>query len=159
MADLLAVNRSLGRRSTWGSLALGGLLSGCSSLAPSEPLLPKGATEIPIPAAYQRWHDKTEACSGLSGDFSTIKFYVVPGVETFSTKDGSKVGEWTSDGATNRIVIAGNYQNHEMVVRHELLHSLLRKEGHPAEYFVDRCHLTWESWNGPNGGAAPPLGD
>ncbi len=140
-------------------MALGGLLSGCSSLSPSEPSLPAGATEIVAPIAYQEWHAKTEACSGLSGDFSTIKFYVVPGVETFSTKDGSKVGEWTSDGVTNRVVIAGNYQNFEMVVRHELLHSLLRKEGHPPEYFVDRCHLTWESWNGPRGGAAPPLGE
>ena len=141
------------------SLLVGGLLSGCSSLSPSVPTLPLGAIEIPVPVAYQVWHAKTEACSGLSGDFSTIKFYVVPGVETFSTKDGAKAGEWTSDGVTNRIVLAGNYQNFEMVVRHELLHSLLRKEGHPAEYFVDRCHLTWDSWNGPQGSAAPQLGE
>ncbi|HEU5153688.1 MAG TPA: hypothetical protein VFU03_03050 [Gemmatimonadales bacterium] len=140
-------------------MALGGLLSGCSALSPSEPILPAGATEIPIPASYLEWHAKTEACSGLKGEFSTIKFYVVPGVETFSTADGAKVGEWTSDGVTSRIVIAGNYQNFEMVVRHELLHSLLRKEGHPTEYFVDRCHLTWESWNGPQGGAPPQLGE
>ncbi len=155
----MPARRSLGRRSTLGGLALSGLLSGCSSLSPSEPSLPPGATEIPVPVYYAKWHTKTQACSGLSGDFSTIKFYVVPGVETFSTSAGPKVGEWTSDGVTNRIVIAGNYQNHEMVVRHELLHSLLRREGHPAEYFVDRCRLTWESWNGPQGGPGPPLGD
>ena len=155
----LAGNRSLSRRSTLGSVALGGLLSGCSSLSPSEPTLPVGATEIAASAEYQAWHAKTEACSGLSGDFSTIKFYVVPGVETFPTTGGPKVGEWTSDGATNRIVLAGNYRNFEMVVRHELLHSLLRKEGHPREYFVDRCHLTWDSWNWPQSGAPPQSGE
>lgn len=140
-------------------MALGGLLSGCSSLAPSEPILPAGAVEIAASPEYLIWHEKTEACSGLAGTFSTIKFYVVPGVETFPTSTGPKVGEWTSDGATNRIVIAGNYQEYEMVVRHELLHSLLQREGHPPEYFVDRCHLTWDSWNGPLGGAPPPSGD
>ncbi len=112
-----------------------------------------GATEVAFPAIYKEWHLKTEVCSGLTGEFSTIKFYVVPGVETFSTKDGAKVGEWTTDGSSNRIIIAGNYQNFEMVVRHEMLHALLGKEGHPPEYFVDKCHLTWESWNGPLGGA------
>jgi hypothetical protein len=138
---------------------MGGLLSACSSLAPSEASLPIGATEIPVSASYQEWHSKTQACSGLSGDFSTIKFYVVPGVDSFPTSQGAKVGEWTSKGGINRIVIAGNYREHEMVVRHELLHALLRREGHPPEYFVDRCHLTWESWNGPQGAAASHLGE
>lgn len=132
-------------------MALGGLLSGCSALSPTEVALPAGATEIAIPAVYQDWHRKTEQCSGLNGNLSSIKFYVVPGVETFPTSDGAKVGEWTTDGRTNRIVLAGNYQKYEMVVRHEILHSLLGAAGHPTEYFVDRCHLTWESWNGPLG--------
>ena len=155
----MAGNRSAGRRSVLGCGALIGLLSGCSALAPSETALPIGATEIAVPAAYAEWHARTQACSGLSGEFSTIKFYVVPGVETFSTPKGQKVGEWTSNGATSRIVLAGNYRDHEMVVRHELLHSLLKKEGHPSEYFVNRCRLTWETWNGPQAAAGPQLGD
>jgi hypothetical protein len=140
-------------------VVLGGLASGCAALAPSEPVLPAGSVEISATVLYQEWQLKTEACSGLAGDFSTIKFYVVPGVETFPTGAGSKVGEWTFDGVTNRIVIAGNYANSEMVVRHELLHSLLQREGHPAEYFVNRCHLTWESWDGPQGDASAPIGE
>jgi hypothetical protein len=150
---------SRGRRRTLGSLALGGLLSGCASLAPSEASLPIGATEIPVSASYQDWHTKTQECSGLSGELSTIKFYVVPGVDSFPTSQGFKVGEWTSKDGVSRIVIAGNYQRHEMVVSHELLHSLLRREGHPTEFFVDRCHLTWESWNGPQGAAGAQLGE
>jgi hypothetical protein len=72
---------------------------------------------------------------------------VVPGVETFETDAGPKVGMWVKEGGREIIVIAGNYQNHEMVVRHEMLHSLLRGHGHPTDYFVERCHLTWESWS------------
>ena len=90
---------------------------------------------------------RREACSGRTGNLATVQFYVVPGVETFETRDGPQVGVWIGEGASHRIVIAGNYQGNEMVVRHELLHTLLRQTGHPEEYFVNRCRLTWESWN------------
>ena len=127
------------------------LASACTSLAPHESTLPAGAVPVATPAIYREWHQKTEACSGLKGDFSTVQFYVVPAVETFPTEAGPKVGLWTSEHGVNRIVIAGEYQNHEMVVSHELLHALLAREGHPAEYFVERCHLTWETWNSAAG--------
>lgn len=124
------------------------LLGACTSLAgPSEVRLPEGAIEITAPAVYRDWHQRTERCSGLEDDFSTMQFYVVPGVETFSTGEGQKVGQWIQEGSTNRIIIAGNYQNHEMVVSHEMLHALIGKSGHPPEYFSQRCHLTWETWD------------
>ena len=126
-----------------GSLAL----SGCAALAPSQAVMPAGAVPVAAPAVYREWFQRTEACSGRTGDLSTVQFYVVPGVETFETRDGPQVGVWIGEGGSHRIVIAGNYQGHEMVVRHELLHTLLRQTGHPEEYFVSRCRLTWESWN------------
>ena len=103
------------------------------------------------PAVFREWHERTETCSGLKGNFSTVQFYVVPGVDTFPTEAGPKVGLWTREGHLNRIVIAGNYFDHEMVVRHEMLHQLLDREGHPSEFFVSRCHLTWESWRSAGG--------
>jgi len=127
---------------------LGGLaLSGCAALAPSQAVLPAGAVPVAAPAVYREWFQRTEACSGRSGNLQAVQFYVVPGVETFETRDGPQVGVWIGEGGSHRIVIAGNYQGHEMVVRHELLHTLLRQTGHPEEYFVSRCRLTWESWN------------
>ena len=57
---------------------------------------------------------------------------------------------WERDQQGARIVLAGNYENSEMAVRHEMLHHLLDRTGHPPEYFIDRCHLTWESWAGPD---------
>jgi hypothetical protein len=130
-----------------GLLGLPALLASCTSLAPHEPSLPAGAVAVAAPAIYRDWHQKTQACSGLGGEFSTIQFYVVPGVETFPTQVGAKVGLWNREGGINRIVIAGNYLSHEMVVRHEMLHALLQREGHPTNYFIERCRLTWDSWN------------
>jgi hypothetical protein len=114
---------------------------------------------VAAPAAYADWFRRTEACSGLSKNFSTIQWYVVEGVETFPTSAGPKVGMWIREGNTDRIVIAGNYSDTEMVVRHEMLHALLGEEGHPASYFVERCHLTWESWNSGTPGGTIAAGN
>jgi hypothetical protein len=141
-----------GRLGGIGSLVFAGLISGCASTAPSEPSLPVGALAIATPAAYLEWNQRTEQCSGLADDVSAIQFYVVPGVDTFPTEAGPKVGLWQREAGVNRIVIAGNYAEHEMVVRHEMLHALLQREGHPTSYFVDRCHLTWDSWSAVGGG-------
>jgi len=124
------------------------VIGGCTSFSPSDPLLPAGAVPIAAPAAYQAWFGRTEECSGLSGKFQGIEWYVVPGVESFGTAAGPKVGMWERTGSVARIIIAGAYLEHEMVVRHEMLHHLLDREGHPAEFFVGRCHLTWETWSG-----------
>lgn len=121
--------------------------AGCSSFAPVDERLPYGALPMVAPAEYGAWFERTAACSGLRGAFDRIQWYVVPGVETFATAAGPKVGMWEKHGGVARIIIAGRYRDHEMVVRHEMLHHLLDREGHPADYFVDRCRLTWESWN------------
>src|SRR5438128_642176 len=98
------------------ALGLPALFSGCSTLAPTPSTLPTGAVAMVAPQVYQDWLQTTETCSGLAGNLSTIQFYVVPGVNTFSTEDGPKVGLWSREGSANRIVIAGNYVDHEMVV-------------------------------------------
>jgi hypothetical protein len=35
----------------------------------------------------------------------------------------------------------------EMVVRHEMLHDLIGRPGHPAPPFGVGCPLTWATWN------------
>ena len=53
---------------------------------------------------------------------------------------------WSADEV--RIAVAEGYVAHELVVRHEMLHALLDREGHPPLYFQQRCALTWETWHG-----------
>ena len=124
-------------------------IAACEALAPSAPL-PENAQLMSAPPQFMEWWQKTEECSGLRGDPSQIEWYVVPNVSVFSTGDGEKVGLWTRSSEGTRIILAGNYMQNELVVRHEMLHALLDHEGHPKEYFIERCGLTWDSWHGGN---------
>src|SRR5512139_3732349 len=119
------------------------VVAGCTPTGPSESL-PTGAVPLAAPAVYRDWFAGTESCSGLSGSLDQVQFIVVPGVATFETDAGPKVGLWVRRGGQHYIVIAGAYLQHEMVVRHEMLHSLIGASGHPADLFSNRCGLTWE---------------
>ena len=125
--------------------ALVALVSSCATLSPGESL-PTGAQPVEAPVEYAAWWSATESCSQLSGSYDRVEWYVVPGVSSFPTEVGEKVGLWIRSGSRRQIVIAERYLEHEMVVRHEMLHDLLSREGHPEPYFAERCHLTWETW-------------
>lgn len=126
-------------------LGLLAMLAACEMLSPPAALPPNAQLMTP-PAEYVAWWSSTEACSGRSGNLATIEWYYVPDVQAFETETGPKVGLWTRSSAGIRIIIAGAYAHHELVVRHEMLHALLDREGHPAEYFQTKCQLTWDSW-------------
>jgi hypothetical protein len=130
-------------------LGLLGTLAACEMLAPPSPL-PATATVMTPPEQYHTWWAATEACSGLTGDFNAIQWYVVPDSLTFTTESGEKVGLWSESSAGTRIILAGAYADHELVVRHEMLHALLDREGHPPQYFQTKCGLTWEAWRESN---------
>lgn len=119
-------------------MALGivtGLL-GCGGFEPEHAVL-----FIP-PPEYRAWFEATQACSGHAGDFAKIEWYSVPGKE-FACPSGQCVGRWEPD---HKIYIAEHWIKHEMVVRHEMLHHLLDREGHPNPPFGVGCPLTWETW-------------
>jgi len=118
----------------------------CATEPSADISLPEGAVLIEASAEYRDWWASTEACSGRTGDFEQITWYMVPDVMTMTTGIGEKVGLWVRHDGRTAIVVAGAYVNNELVVRHEMLHDLLEREGHPDEYFVNRCGLTWESW-------------
>lgn len=127
-------------------LGLAGTLAGCETLGPPS-ALPQNAQLMAAAPAYQAWWSATEACAELSGSLEQIEWYIIPGAETFETASGPKVGLWTHSSEGVRIVLAGNWADNELVVRHEMLHALLDREGHPRDYFQDRCQLTWQTWH------------
>lgn len=122
------------------------VLGGCTPTSAPESL-PTGALPMAAPQVYQEWFARTEACSGIQGSFERVQWLVVPGVAAFETDMGPKVGLWVRRGDQHYIVLAGDYQQHEMVVRHEMLHSLIGASGHPDGLFSSRCNLTWETWS------------
>ena len=130
--------------------AIVALATSCSTTAPGDSL-PEGAVPMEAPAAYAEWWQATESCADLGGSFGRVEWFLVPGVSSFPTEVGEKVGLWVKHGERRQIIIAEGYLEHEMVVRHEMLHDLLSREGHPEPYFAERCHLTWETWQGSTG--------
>jgi len=132
-------------RATTCILGLLGALTACETLGPPDPI-PPNAERITAPPEFATWWQSTEACSGRTGSLRRIEWYVVPGARTIETSEGPKVGLWSHSSAGVRIILAGDYASSELVVRHEMLHALLDRGGHPAEYFQQRCRLTWETW-------------
>jgi len=124
------------RIATLAVLLLLTLASGCSHFEPEE--------YVPFtPTAQMRaWWTATETCAGRTGDFERVQWFMVPG-ESFECPGGTCLGRWE---ANHRIYVAEAWLDHELVVRHEMLHEILRRGGHPARPFEDPCHLTWKSW-------------
>lgn len=106
---------------------------------------PTSSERFTPPAAYLTWFDRTEACSGLGGEFDRLRFYRVPGDE-FPCPSGMCVAHWTD---SHEIYVAEAFIQDEMVIRHEMLHDLIGHPGHPDPPFGPAgCALTWTSWSG-----------
>jgi hypothetical protein len=111
------------------------LLEACDLTGPG---LPAGAEPFVPPAVYQQWWQLTEQCSGSSGSYADASWYLVPGVDKIPLGDGTLVnGRWDASG--NRIILAGDSEFAGDLVRHEMLHALLRSGGHPRNAFIARC--------------------
>lgn len=84
-----------------------------------------------------------------------IRWYVVPGVWDIPFGDGSSVSGYRQG---NRIVLAGNVKEFGDVVRHEMLHALVRVGGHPRSMFIQRCGGVVDCIDSciSDGGLAPP---
>lgn len=128
-------------------VAVLGLLAGCG-------FDPNGEMPIAAPPVYQEWWARTEACSGLQGDLGKIEWFVIPG-ESFECPSGQCAGRWQG----NRIYLSETWEMNELVVRHEMLHALLGRPGHPDPPFGNGCPLTWASWSGSvaETDGAPPV--
>ena len=111
------------------------VLGACETMAPR---LPPGAQRFTPPAVYQQWWQLTEECSGRSGRFADVRWYRVPGATDIPLGDGTMVnGLWQPNG--NEIVLGGGTELEGDLVRHEMLHALLRSPGHDRAAFVGRC--------------------
>jgi hypothetical protein len=122
-ATLHAMRRQIqrARNGAWMALAV---LGSCS--APLEPL---AATSMPITAEYRRWWKAMEQCSGLRGSIDRQTFWKVEAM------DRQAVARWYP----GRIVLTSLFVNDSLVVSHEMVHALIGRPGHPAEYFRRRC--------------------
>lgn len=127
------VRRSL---SVWLAGGLGLLGVTCRAIVDAP--LPTHAVLFAPLAQYRLWWELTSQCSGVARSFDDVQWYLVPGVSSFPTDQGDLGGAYYR--AQNRIVLAEQASSTGGVVRHEMLHALLRiADAHPATYFQRRC--------------------
>ncbi len=133
------------------------LLAACHSAV--EPPLPPNAQAMTAPAVYTTWWAMTEACSGLTGQLSAVRWYQVPAAKTLPYHGlDNVVGYWSA--ASNSIVLAGQAALDGPSVRHEMLHALLQSPVHPRGDFVIRCAGVVECIEQCiTDGGPPPSGD
>ena len=111
-------------------------LSGCSDIAGfDKPLEYPDAVEYFEGAMFPQWWEELEACSKLSRRLQGVEFYYVPR-ETFpSVLHGIRtVGLYFPE--SDRIFVVESEKANRQVIRHEMMHALLRDESrHPPKYF------------------------
>ncbi|MFA6166022.1 MAG: hypothetical protein WC700_05380 [Gemmatimonadaceae bacterium] len=89
------------------------------------------------PAVYARWWTLTEACSGLSGSLTSVRWMRAPAGALQAAEGAGTVAYWSS--TDNSVVLATNAVANGRIVRHEMLHALSRSRGHPASLFRAHC--------------------
>lgn len=110
-------------------------LSACDSpTAPRAQFQLPDAVAIDPPAHWRVWWAELEMCSGLTGDFDRVQFYVAPVL----VYDGKEIlGLWMLRG--NKIIVAASWQDVQTVLAHEMMHALRQAAGHPNAYFNGPC--------------------
>jgi hypothetical protein len=100
--------------------------------------MPRDASAFLPPPVFVTWWAMVESCSGLRRPASDITWYVVPR-NTVTLRGTDAAGAFIEDARGPHIVLASSVQDDGAVVRHEMLHALLRDPGHPRAQFLGRC--------------------
>lgn len=120
------------------------LLTACGDgFAPGE----LGAVRFTPPPSYRLMWERAQSCSGRSGEFARLTWWVVPGVRTFEYAEDEPHADGLTDMRSLAVTLAGGALSHPMVVRHEMLHALGIGPDHPEVPFQDPCRATWRSWD------------
>ncbi len=110
------------------------VLSGCADIM-GNPLEFPDAVEYFDGALFQPLWNDLKTCSKLSGNLQSVHFFYVPEPTLPSALHGIRtVGMYFP--SSNRIFIVEAEKWNPAVIRHEMMHALLKDEsGHPPKYF------------------------
>lgn len=102
-------------------------------------MVPEDTRRMDPPSVYRLWHAQTVACVAIQRDFDRIRWYVVPGGNWRYSKHNQDLaaGVWIEP---DKIYIAEESLTTEWIIKHELIHYLIRLPKHPADVFR-RCSI------------------
>lgn len=107
-------------------LVLAALLaaSGCDPIVGLEDTLPPNAVRMEPGPDYAVWYAQTEVCAGVSGDFEAVRWFEVPGERWWDPlRQQFAIATWRRP---HDIYITTAHLGDELVVKHEVVHDLLR---------------------------------
>jgi hypothetical protein len=114
------------------------LVAGLSCSHLTDPPLPDNTVLLVPPPVYTGWWAMVESCSGLTGSLDSIQWYSTTSLlRDPNDNDETIAGYWSLAG--NRIVLAATDTIAGDIVRHEMLHALIRSVGHPRSAFLQSC--------------------
>ena len=111
------------------------ILLACSDA--TAPKLPSDAELITPPPVYSTWWQMTQACSGLTGSLSAVTWYQTAEQVTDTHTGDVIAGYWIP--GSNQIVLNSLVVMDGGTVRHEMLHALRQRGGHPRDQFLGKC--------------------
>lgn len=88
---------------------------------------------------YEMWAE-AQGCTQREGRFGAITFYVA---EDLVSSGEVVAGHY--EAGENAIYLLEGWEDHPMVVKHELIHAL-GVEGHPHVPFDSPCKATWQTY-------------
>jgi len=110
------------------ALALAALLAAAMAIACEQTSGPNdvglhGLSEYDPPLVYLEWWEEVEGCSGTKGDFERVQWF---SADSLRVDGKDALGLWI---APHDIYLIRTVGNTSWVVKHEMLHDLLRMKG------------------------------
>lgn len=115
-------------------------LPGCDPIIGPEFTRPPDASLAEPLAIYETWFSQTEACTGVTGDYESVRWFEVPGERWWDPlRQQYAVATWRPP---HDIYITSAHFDDEYVVKHEVVHELLRGGENYDVRFRDCSHIT-----------------
>lgn len=133
------------------------IIAACSLiLACDAPVGPRDAVRFDPPLSYRALWRTVEFCSGRTGALADVAWF---STESSATGTGDVAGAWYARG--NRIYLQTEALEDEALVRHEMLHALLRSGKHTSEFLTGCGGLVvcGDACTAEAGGVGPGAGE
>lgn len=115
-------------------------LPACGAIIGPDYTLPPDATWTQPLAIYESWFSETEACTGVTGNYGAVRWFEVPGERWWDPiREQYAIATWR---APHNIYITTAHIDDENVVKHEIVHELLRGGDKYDVRFQDCSHIT-----------------